>query len=494
MATGMVIFISENQGGPFTPLDSVTDLSATTYVHDTTGTFFYFLQTVADCPGEIPLNSDTLSNQIIQPVEIISVSVEGNGIRIVWRDSDNPNTSDYIIFRATPSGTISLDTLIDTTYLDVGVDVNTIQNYLILTRDVCDQTSIFPEAHNSIVLDTILAPCSNVQEFRINPYTAWLNDSYTIFLFSDNVNDPDPPQLMDSFSIGETLNSADLRNGQTYCTYAVLENQLTSARVLSSEICFVPEYNQLVERLRILKLSYRPGQSSNLQVEWEWNNDASIRDASILIGRDTIPVPLNPSLSTFNQQSVSAAPGQTIILHTTDSCDNFFKSVPTTTATLQVSIDLDNQLSINHSGPQLSDGIQFVSSELLLLNADGSLQSINDTLPFRSTIDLDGNSFAGDELCFLVEYRFRDTTNDVIYTSYGPTQCQQKFPSLFFPNAFSPNGINIEFKPQTKRSNIDGYLLQVYNRYGQKIFESDEVRKGWTGLSENGRPLPSGIE
>lgn len=492
-ATGMVIYISADIDGPYQVLDSVMDLSASNYVHDTTGTFYYFLQTTADCPMEIPLNSDTLSNETIQPIEILSVSTEGNGLRLVWSQSNAPNVLDYIIFRSSPSGAVSIDTIPDTTYLDLTADVNMIQNYLVLTRDVCGKTSIFPEAHNNIVLDTLINPCSNALEYVINPYLPWLDDGYTIFTYADNLSDPDPAQLIDSFSTNERILTDDLLNGQAYCSYVVLENDITGRRVRSSDICFVPAYNQLVKFLQITALSFTPGQSSEIEVKWTWNSNASVEDASIYTSNDSFPIQTSPSLVERNNQFINIQAGDSVIIWTIDSCGNIFTSSAALSATLNPNIDRNNQITIDHTGPGLPSNIVFSSASLLLFDAAGNLRTVSNNLAFTETLNIAGNTLEEDELCFLVEYSYRDTATNITYTNYGPTQCIQRFPSLFFPNAFSPNGVNFEFRPRTTRRSIEGYQLQVYDRYGQKIFETDELLEGWDGLNENGRPLMRGV-
>jgi gliding motility-associated-like protein len=63
---------------------------------------------------------------------------------------------------------------------------------------------------------------------------------------------------------------------------------------------------------------------------------------------------------------------------------------------------------------------------------------------------------------------------------------------LFMPNAFSPNndGLNDQFAvPRTIF--IDLKIFRVYNRWGQQVFETTNVRTGWDG-TKNGMPLPSG--
>ena len=53
---------------------------------------------------------------------------------------------------------------------------------------------------------------------------------------------------------------------------------------------------------------------------------------------------------------------------------------------------------------------------------------------------------------------------------------------IYFPAAFTPNndGKNDEFKILGAQ-NINDYHLLIYNRYGQKIFETSKLTEGWTG-------------
>lgn len=58
--------------------------------------------------------------------------------------------------------------------------------------------------------------------------------------------------------------------------------------------------------------------------------------------------------------------------------------------------------------------------------------------------------------------------------------------TIYFPTAFTPNhdGINDNFKI-LNATNITNFQLAVYNRYGQKIFETEDYTKGWNGTYKN---------
>jgi gliding motility-associated-like protein len=50
------------------------------------------------------------------------------------------------------------------------------------------------------------------------------------------------------------------------------------------------------------------------------------------------------------------------------------------------------------------------------------------------------------------------------------------------PNAFTPNydGINDVFRVKYPFP-VQSFLLRIYDRFGEKVFESNDIHKGWTG-------------
>ncbi|MCD4747606.1 MAG: gliding motility-associated C-terminal domain-containing protein, partial [Bacteroidales bacterium] len=64
------------------------------------------------------------------------------------------------------------------------------------------------------------------------------------------------------------------------------------------------------------------------------------------------------------------------------------------------------------------------------------------------------------------------------------------------PNAFRPTsniGANREFRLMAEQhANIEKFRMQIYNRWGQLIFETDNVNKGWDGTYK-GKACPMGL-
>lgn len=67
----------------------------------------------------------------------------------------------------------------------------------------------------------------------------------------------------------------------------------------------------------------------------------------------------------------------------------------------------------------------------------------------------------------------------------------ERFPKIFVPNAFSPNGdgMNDEFKPVTDCQLT--YSMQVFNQWGAVTFATNDIFEGWDGTLD-GKNVPDG--
>ncbi|HHS95705.1 MAG TPA: hypothetical protein ENJ45_03875, partial [Phaeodactylibacter sp.] len=65
--------------------------------------------------------------------------------------------------------------------------------------------------------------------------------------------------------------------------------------------------------------------------------------------------------------------------------------------------------------------------------------------------------------------------------SRSNTICIAQPTSILTPNAFAPSGVNYEFKPILRFGYSVDYQLTIWDRWGQKVFQSNDVLTGWTG-------------
>jgi len=63
---------------------------------------------------------------------------------------------------------------------------------------------------------------------------------------------------------------------------------------------------------------------------------------------------------------------------------------------------------------------------------------------------------------------------------------------LFIPNSFSPNGDGVNDVLFVRASGIKNILLRIYNRWGEKVFETNDITQGWDGTYK-GKELSPGV-
>ncbi len=68
--------------------------------------------------------------------------------------------------------------------------------------------------------------------------------------------------------------------------------------------------------------------------------------------------------------------------------------------------------------------------------------------------------------------------------------CEEPF--IFIPNAFTPNGDGVNDVFFIRGNNFDELYLAIFNRWGQRIFESNSADIGWDGTFD-GAPLPPDV-
>ena len=73
------------------------------------------------------------------------------------------------------------------------------------------------------------------------------------------------------------------------------------------------------------------------------------------------------------------------------------------------------------------------------------------------------------------------------FGSYSNITCVYQTPVVFVPNTFTPNrdDHNEIFKPFTYFVSGNGYLFSIYNKQGEKLFETNDPQKGWDGSFKN---------
>jgi gliding motility-associated-like protein len=153
---------------------------------------------------------------------------------------------------------------------------------------------------------------------------------------------------------------------------------------------------------------------------------------------------------------------------------------------IDFTINPDNQRLFD----QLDDPIVFIDQ------TDGLWQSID----FWTWNFADG-SFGSDSISF---HSYSDTgTYIIVLTTVSEYNCIDTLSkkliitdyNLYIPNAFTPFSTNDQLNEVFKAYGfgVSLYKMEIYSRWGERIFTSDSLDYGWDGTTENGEQVPVGI-
>lgn len=500
------IFTSENEDGPFTLLEQVTDPTQDFYYDNVLpGTVvFYYLTADFNCPGQEVLTSDTLDNLLPPAVEVLSATVNGTETDITWLPSTAPETGSYIVYRETATGVQPVATVDENTfaYTDVtGDPTSGAESFYVLAEDNCGGVSIFGAEHRTVFLEIATADCEDFVTLNWTEYLGWEEgvDNYEIWVS----NNGDAPELAEVLS-GETLNFnfPQPDNLVDYCFTVIAREANGSNSSASNEACIFIDIIQPVRDFSFTDITVNPDNS--VRLDWQWGTNADITaydinrstdfNAQNLLLTENITPPLTAQ-NTFLDDTANPETEQLYYTVTAgDACGNvggtevgspiFLSGTATPSG--------QNQLSWTEL---LLPGAETASYEIFRIE-EGNPVSVGTTDGQTFTFT-DAAEIAPDApvACYFIRAAGEVTLYDEStrgFVSNSPRICVEQNSRLFLPNAFAPNGVNREFRAVVLFPETVDFEMQIYDRYGKQIFVTTDPQTGWNGELD-GRIAPQGV-
>jgi gliding motility-associated-like protein len=84
-----------------------------------------------------------------------------------------------------------------------------------------------------------------------------------------------------------------------------------------------------------------------------------------------------------------------------------------------------------------------------------------------------------------------DTTTGCIDTASVSIEVDETL-EFFVPNTFTPNGDGLNDVLQAYGNGVTRFKMEVFNRWGEKIFETNDINEGWDGTFK-GKDVPPGV-
>ena len=225
--------------------------------------------------------------------------------------------------------------------------------------------------------------------------------------------------------------------------------------------------------------------------------------ASFTITEANQPPPVNLVISAPDR---CASPGEVILgVSPANELMNILWSTGATSPTITVTeagtytvtaqdicgFDLSDEVSVNDDDFLEPLEIAIVSENCSNDLVDLSVSILSGTAQTISWSETDENGvrsalLGDDQLGVPAERTYDVVVTDVCQNTEtasitDPCQCL-KFPNAFYPDSRIDDDINKNFGPVNSCSTITSYNLQIFNRWGQKIFESDSIDEEWNGM------------
>jgi len=502
------IYISRgDRTGPYIKLDSINTPGDGTLILDPqySGSVYVFMVNEQSCSNPVTqaITSDTLDNIVPHPViEIINVTVENNLAQINWIPSTNPEVSSYAIYSNINNYNEPIDTVDGrsaNTYIDYTRDPSKeIPVYRIRSLEFCEDPAglygnISPPYNTILVSASEEEPCKRAVQLSWNGYN---NQTQPVLGYRIDYSEDAGNTFQIKADLGSdarTFNFEGLTANISTCirVVAILPENVVS---YSNLLCVVGKGITPVEDHYIRSISVAPdhvlleyipdlkADMGEIAIERSANGvNFSVLGSGVSIQQ---PEPDGPYIiKDFSALTDRTAYWYKVTIKNT--CNNFYSTEPAKTVFEDGSNKgLNNVITWETSsvaGATVSgyNIFRIINGDTTRIHSQAQSGTYTDNGIYAN------NNFV--EACYFVEadYRFNEPDRPAdLFSSRSNTICLKPLPQAFVPNAFAPQGVNKIFKPILVFGTEENYLLEVFDRNGAKVFESNSPKIGWNGTNK----------
>jgi gliding motility-associated-like protein len=432
----------------------------------------------------------------IPEISSLSVDTLSGELVLTWNINPAGDTYGYVVYTYNSGGYLTeLDTvwgISQTTYRD-SVDMSKGPlTYTVAAFDSCFtnivpptyQTSAKATPHSSIFLSKELDKCSKTITLKWTPYVGWSDIlKYVIY--------------------GKTGNGSYKTMGQTNgmsLTLPIeeLEDYCFAVKAISNDSLYLAFSNPLYIRMK-----------PSIQPNYHYLQNATVQGAKINLrhlvdassGVRTIAFERENKVGAFQEISRVNVMSDTVLFTDTlvdverdsytyrarivDSCGNLSTiSNPARSILLKIQKDEIQMLNYLTWNPYAVWDGKVIAYRLFRDIGNGYSTSPLAFLPptqLSFEDNLSTESFNG-KVCYYVEAIEGDNRYNNPKQSRSNEACELFEPIVYIPNAFTPGGINPIFYPALSQFDQTDYDFTVFDRWGRKIFQTNNPAVGWDGM------------
>lgn len=442
------------------------------------------------------------SSSTPEPIDLIITEITGHQqIDLTFHSSTLPITEfDYYqLFRKSDVQTnwseiAQLNDINDTSYTDLNVFTDSIKYcYAILNKSVC---GVLPsvddaEVHCPIMLTT--APEEGAIRLNWNAYEGVEAQSYLIYR-------TDAYSMSNSSLIGVVDSSTlEFRDSLASCELEYGYRIQMRGKNMERSFSNISFSSSIHTPLAAEKSILTAGVENNefIKVEWEKTDSSSSYQFALERNAGTgfkqiQTFPDNLQAYKFQDKQVNVhQQSYSYRVMKIDSCGVESPATETAHTVFLTSQSITGGIKLNWT-PYIGwpDGVDYYRIETY----DESLRVYDHVADVPGTEssyeDTDLNTAQNRLPCYRITAFERNGTDKA---SLSNEVCAEPTAQIFTPNAFSPNGDGINDKFEIKSAFVENFRLNIYNRWGLKVFYSDNAGSCWEGHLPNGSLAPGGV-
>lgn len=466
----------------------------------------------AGCISGSNIDGDQLQdiiNPYIPTINAVSVDTTTGAMQISWNQNQSADTYGYIIYQNINGFWESIDTvygITTTTYLNFNTNsTSEAETYGVAAFDSCMtntvpanyQTSALSGDHTSIYLSNELNICDRIVTLNWTNYSGWINgkeiDHYELIAKAGNSN----YDIIESFNPGtNTYSHQNLTQNITYYYYIrAVANDGTIAYSNRSDRFIVPPSPPNFHYLSKASVEL----SEEIEVECYTDPTASVQGYELYkkgpLDSDfdyvtTMSQSSTNFISYFDSDVKLSRGAYEYQIAVIDSCGNTGQvSNIAQTVFLEVSTqDIEMKATLAWTDYSGFDG------NIIQYNVYRGVNGIFESTPIavlspniRAYVDdLSAYYESEGEFCYRVEAVESVNSYGFSKSAFSNPVCVAIEPLVYIPNAFTINGPNPIFLPVISLFDFESYQLNIYNRWGEVIYFTDDRYLGWDGRGMDG--------
>jgi len=430
-------------------------------------------------------------------IETVLIDPFSGNAEIYWYPVTNPDLFRYLVQSVIPdppnqSHFINLENIFAesniTSYIYEQASQSGPTNMVVIAYDECGNDDSYNQIVSTIHTETNYESCDQLASIEWTPYEGWDEGVEKYVIHVDDGN-----STFEASIEPETLQyDLEITPNMEYCIYVEAISNGEQRPSTSNMSCFTTLYPDVVDfayNSRATVLDESAIQIDLLQdPDGEGTTYALYRSEA---GQSFQPVTtLNQSTEQIISYTDTDVDSENIIYTykwiVYDGCgQELFETNTARNMVLKASSDR-NELVNTLRWNRYQDWEEGVT-EYEVYRKLGSEEDFT----FLATVDPDGEmiyeddieSFLEDEgeFCYKIVALEADNSFNLQVSSESNVSCATQEPLMWIPNTIVINGHNNIFKPVAGFIDFQSYEMEIFNKWGEKIFYTNNIEEGWDG-------------